>query len=128
MKLRVGYIQCEETAIEGSLDQTLIRVMDCGGSATNGGGGSETYYTNGATDIKYLVDPIVDYPPPPVLTEDQPAPTLDTPIETITPAIVAPMEPVPETTPGGSGNNMLLIAGGGLLLWFLIAKKKKRKR
>jgi LPXTG-motif cell wall-anchored protein len=131
MKLRVGYVQCNEQPVEGSLDQTLIRVMDCG-SVTNGGS-VQTVYQNGGTEILYPKDPIaVDYPaptdqtttldspppPPPPLPEDQPAETM----QTITPTTT---DPLPATESGS--NNTLLIGGGLLLLFLLLGKKKKRK-
>jgi LPXTG-motif cell wall-anchored protein len=130
MKLRVGYVQCYEQPQEGTLDATLIKVMDCQ-SATNGGS-VQTVYTNGQTEVLYPVDPIaVDYPaptdsglttdyippPPPPLPEDQPA-------ESMT------IIPTPTTTPttNEGSNNILLIGGGLLFLFFLLNKKKKRKR
>jgi len=127
MKLRVGYVQCDEQPVEGSLDQTLIRVMTCN-DATNGGS-VQTVYQNGQTEILYPkdplpiypVDPIVDNPPPPVLPEDQPAESM----QTITPTTTDPLL-TPATTAGGS-DNTLLIGGGLLLLFLLLGKKKKRK-
>jgi len=121
MKLRVGYVQCDETAAEGSLDQTLIRVMTCS-NATNGGS-VQTVYTNGETDIIYPKDPIaVDYPPPPPppLPEDQPAETL----QTITPTTTQPLQ---ATADGFGMDNTLLIGGGLLLLFLLLGKNKKKK-
>jgi len=127
MKLRVGYVQCDEQPVEGSLDQTLIRVMSCN-DATNGGS-VQTVYQNGTTDILYPKDPLPIYPvdpivvdnpppPPPPLPEDQPADTM----QTITPTTI---DPVPATVK--ESDNTLLIGGGLLLLFLLLGKKKKRK-
>ncbi len=125
MKLSVGYVQCYEQPMEGSLDATLIRVMDCGNVAN--GGSVQTVYQNGQTDILYPKDPLPIYPvdpiavdspppPPPPLPEDQPAETMQTITPTTTPVTTAPTE-----------INPLLIGGGLLLLFFLLGKKKKRK-
>jgi len=119
MKLRVGYVQCNEQPVEGSLDQTLIRVMSCS-NATNGES-VQTVYTNGQTDIMYPKDPVVDIlPPPPMLPEDQPAETM----EAITPTTT---EPGPAATTETGSNNTLLIGGGLLLLFLLLGKNKKRR-
>lgn len=128
MKLRVGYVQCDESATTG-LDATLIRVMSCGEVAN--GGSVQTVYQNGSTEVLNPVDPIyypkdpiaIDTPPPPPppLLEDAPAETL----QTITPTTT---DPVPTEQPAGSGNNTLLIGGGLLLLFFLLGKNKKKKR
>lgn len=135
MKLSVGYVQCYEQPAEGTLDATLIRVMDCGNVAN--GGSVQTVYQNGTTDILYPKDPIatdpiyypkdpVVYdappPPPPPLPEDQPAETL----QTITPTTEPPL-PDPSQVQTSGSINPLLIGGGLLFLFLLLGKKKKRK-
>lgn len=125
MKLRVGYVNCETAPVEGSLDATLIRVMDCS-AATNGGG-----YTDGGVYVEpdpvlYPKDPINILPPPPPLPEDSPSETL----ETLTPTSTT-MEVTPTTDPVNEPTVKpippALIIGGGLLLLFFLGKNKKRK-
>jgi hypothetical protein len=120
MKLRVGYISCNEAPAEGSLDSTLLSVMNCN-SYTNGGG----YYDGG---VIIQPDPVY-YPKDPILPPALPA---DEPSETLTPVPIEPpameVQTAIDTTPEETKPiPPALIIGGGLLLLFFLGKNKRKR-